>query len=512
MPFGIRARGRSKRKGYQQAGLFNRVANAMDPGVRSLQPPGQRAKIRGIRNVAMGQHTAQAEGIRRGQEMQAEQMAQNEFNRQAQLRSERRQAALDKENKRRFDLLRGDRLKTDAERESESAKARLDRMEEMQQAGRLAGRATRSATRGRLQPATSPTSRTSKPMAQPMAPGELPKQPSKTKDYWISALEKFSPKAFTALTKDYGVEAPDPGQGAFAEGIRVETGRAKATQQRKRNEYLDALDEYARRNPQGTEADAVRFAAKAAGLEIPSEAEESAGVRELFSPTTTPEQRRQAARTAAGRKPGKAAILPRRSLAPQSAQVPAVGTTPTLGPQTRVAPEATSSRGGAPFPGGNEPTWYRNLPPRSLAPQPAVAPAESPSTIPNPAAGRIQIPAGGPGFQGFEPRRISAPELGAATVGDVGKAVVGTSPLGFAARGADMVTGGPALRDRDRSLTIMQAAQEKLRSGAVPQDQRAALSRTLQAMNNLMNKENRTPQEETLLQQALERIAALYGG
>jgi len=535
MPYGIRARGRKRRSLYQEAGQDNRVANAMDPGVRALRPARTKSRIRGARNIAKGQHTAQAYQIGQAQAARDEQERQNAFSRQMAEKNMQRQVSRDKESDLRFRLLRGDRLKTDDERKAEMAKRELAKIEATlgrPQVGRVAGRMpSRSAA---------PKTRTPSPAAA--KPGELPKQPSKMKDYWISALEKFNPEAAKKLREVHPqyvkVETPQEQYRHFL-GLRIpgttksvapkveefenpQAGKLKNEDMQRT--YLDALDEFARRNPQGTEEDAVRFAAKAAGLKLPSKSEQAAGIKELFSPTGTKEERRQAKRKAAGRIGGKAKIRPRRSLsavpaatqasagvgapmAPAAAPAGQAGTTPTLGPQ---APIARSSGGGAPFPGGKEPQWYKDRvadkqedalfgPKRTIAPRPFQRPIIG---IGAPVAYQPNVEAPAP----------TPAVAGSAGYEDVVNAATGITPAGALRRGVNLVSGGTQATERGAAIRTLSLAQEKLRSGAVPQEQREPLQRMLLAVNNLMGKENRTPEEETLLNQAIERLNALYGG
>jgi len=92
----------------------------------------------------------------------------------------------------------------------------------------------------------------------------LPKQPSKTPDFFINALEGISPNTKQALT------------------IKDEEGNF--VNQQVRNEFLDALDVFSSRNPQGTDDDAIRFALKSSGINIPP-AKQVGGVT---APTAAP--------------------------------------------------------------------------------------------------------------------------------------------------------------------------------------------------------------------------------
>jgi len=227
--FGTRRRGRAAREEFTDTAKENIVANRFAPRVRAQEPAGTRAKIKGIREFAKRAHTGQAEQIRRGQDIQAEQERQNQFQRESTLTQQAAQRKREQFGQRQT-IARGER---------DEQRLKLE--------GRRVDISGRSEERRRETQAQR-TAKLQRPKAG-VGAGVISKKPSGTAGYYMTLFERLAPFSEIDLS-----EVDDEGN---------------FTNQATRNTYLDALDVYAQRNPGANEEEAVRWAAQVSGLEVP---------------------------------------------------------------------------------------------------------------------------------------------------------------------------------------------------------------------------------------------------
>ena len=476
--FGLRRRGRAKRQEFQETGIQNIAAGRMAPAVRPPEPAGTRARIKGIRQYAERQHTGHAEQIRRAQDIQAEQEKQAAFGRQQSLRQEKAQKEREQFGRRQ----------TIARQLREEERLKLERRriklaeEEAKRRGKTAA------------------TKLSRPKAG-VGPKAIGKKPSTSPDYYRNLLSRVNPEAGGMLVDDEG-EFTDKG-----------------------NLFLDSLDVYAQRNPGGNEDEALRFAAKAAGFKVPdapkppTQAEidefQKGGFMDLPS-TRKPGRRVFSGINKATGVPFISTAddqIPRESPADialnrriaQSGLFDDEEDTQQARPRVgrfarpRTTPAEEGAEAGAAFTGAAL-AEEQEIPGKERQ---AIGPFDPRGTD----AG--QLPAlGRPGsFGPFDPRGTTEPIVPATTAA---AAALGQTPIGKFARGIDVATGGPQVRDRQRSMVTLDNARQVLRGGNVTGAEAQALRNTIIRVNRLMQKENLSETEQAQIDRAMKILQERY--
>jgi len=537
--FGIKRRGRKAREEFTDTGLENITANRIAPRVRAQEPAGTRAKIKGIRQFAMRSHIGQAEQIRRGQDMQAEQEKQNLFNRNQAIQGREAQAKRDKFGQQQA-IERG--LRDDQRLKLEGR--RVD----------ISGRAEEARRTAQAQRTAQRTAKLQRPKAG-VGAGVISKKPSATKGYYMGVFDRLAP--FSEIDM---AELDD--EGNF---------KNQAT----RNRFLDALDVYAQRNPGANEEEAVRWAAQASGLDVPKSDQQQPSAptqpgqatQQLIPTRPVPnvgagQQQRERLISKPAPKAKTAFSRPKRTAEEEAQRIAdrenrltkkglssdvigygsledgtAVIRNKTLAEATSQMPEQGQVNNSIPGTGGGQAPIVApqaiQRPEQSATPQVAAPqqPVQQSRQFARPAAVapvlqqapqqqdplNRAINAGA----GFSMARAGVPQPGrgafsralegtGVTPTQLAGAAQATTAQGILSRGIDAYYDGPAIRERQTKLATLDNATGALRSGQVTGDAAGALRKTIIKANKLMQKEELNEVEQEQLDATLKILQERY--